>query len=248
MAITTILFYRVSRDRFGWSRLAAFPLCGVFLAIDLAFLGANIPKVPEGGWFPLTVGLVLLLVLTTWFAGRKITAERIAHRNSTMDAFIASMRSSPVPRGPGVGIYLGSNAEMVPQALASHLRHAGVLPRHVVVLAVKVENVPHMPDGGTLEHEDLGADIHRLTYRAGFSDDIDVPAILAARGSALCGFDLDRGSYVLGRETLRVTDRPGMAKWRERLFVLMVRNATTADVFFKLPPDKTIELGVQVEL
>ena len=208
MAITTILFYRVSRDRFGWSRLAAFPLCGVFLAIDLAFLGANIPKVPDGGWFPLTVGLVLLLVLTTWFAGRKITAERIAHRNSTMDEFIASMRGSPVP---------GSGRRHLPrlergdgaQALASHLRHAGVLPRHVVVLAVKVENVPHMPDGGTLEHEDLGADIHRLTYRVGFSDDIDVPAILAARGSALCGFDLDRASYVLGRETLRVTDRPG---------------------------------------
>ena len=97
------------------------------------------------------------------------------------------MRSSPVPRGPGVGIYLGSNAEMVPQALASHLRHAGVLPRHVVVLAVKVENVPRMPDGGTLEHEDLGADIHRLTYRVGFSDDIDVPAILAARARPCVG-------------------------------------------------------------
>ena len=248
MAITTILFYRVARERFGWSNAAALPLCTVFLVIDLGFLGANLPKIPAGGWFPLTVGLLLLIVLTTWFAGRRITAERIEHRNRTMAQFMASMADAAVARGPGVGVYLGSNPVTVPQALSSHLRHAGVLPAHVVVFAIHVENVPHVDLEGALEHDDLGFGVHRLVYHVGFSDDVEVPGILEVAGAKACGFSFERASFVLGRETLRVTDRPGMAKWRERLFVLMLKNATTADAYFKLPPERTIELGVQVEL
>ena len=123
-----------------------------------------------------------------------------------------------------------------------------MLPAAVVVLAVKVENRPHVFGDERLTYDDLGNGVHRLVHHAGFSDDLDIPLLLATDGARLTGLDFSAATFVLGRETLRVTDRPGMAKWRERLFVTMLRNATTADVFFKLPPDRTIELGVQVEL
>ncbi|MFN8050061.1 MAG: potassium transporter Kup [Acidimicrobiales bacterium] len=248
MAITTILFYRVARTRFGWSAARTLPLCALFMMMDLGFLGANIPKIPDGGWVPLLIGGGFLIVLTTWFAGRKITAERIEHRNRRLVDFVEDLGRTPIMRGPGVGVYLGSNPDIVPQALSSHLRHASVLPSAVVVLAVRVANRPFVTGDDRLTYEDMGNGVHRLVHQVGFSEDIDVPKMLAEEASRLTGLDFDNASFVLGRETLRVTDRPGMAKWRERLFVTMLRNATTADVFFKLPPDRTIELGVQVEL
>lgn len=248
MAITTILFYRVARTRFGWSPAKLIPLCTLFMVLDLGFLGANLLKIPDGGWVPLAIGSVFLVVLTTWFAGRKITAERIEHRNRPLTEFVADLSRHPVLRGPGVGVYLGPNPTIVPQALSSHLKHAGVLPAAVVVLAVKVANVPHITGPDRLTYEQLGAGVHQFVHLAGYSDDIDVPRLLEREASAMSGIDFTNASFVLGRETLRVTDRPGMAKWRERLFALMLRNATTADAFFQLPPERTIELGVQVEL
>jgi KUP system potassium uptake protein len=248
MAITTVLFYAYARQRMGWSKFKAGSLSSVFLLIDLGFLGANIPKIPAGGWFPLLIGFLLLTLLTTWFAGRRLTFERIMSRNLSLDDFIEGVRQSPPLRGPGVGVYLGSNSGITPQALSSHYRHASVLPEHVCVLAVVVENQPHIERDQQLIHEDLGSGFHRLVYHVGFMDDVDVPKTLHELGPDVAHLDFDRSSYVLGRETLKVTRRPGMAVWRERLFVLMLRNASTADAYFKLPPDQTIELGVQVEL
>ena len=248
MAITTVLFYAFSRQQLGWSKLRAGTMCAVFLFVDLGFLGANIPKIPAGGWFPLMIGLILLTLLTTWFAGRRLTFERIMSRNLSLDEFIDGVRLQPPLRGPGVGVYLGSNSGITPQALSSHYRHASVLPEHVCVLAVVVEGQPHVERSQQLVHEDLGLGFHRLVYHVGFMDDVDVPVTLHELGPDVAHLDFDRSSYVLGRETLRVTRRPGMAVWRERLFVLMLRNANTADAYFKLPPDQTIELGVQVEL
>lgn len=248
MVITTVLFYKVARHRFGWSRARVIPLCGLFLTLDLGFLGANLTKIPDGGWVPLVIGAGFLLVLTTWFAGRKVTGERIANLNRTLVDFVESLAEHPVLRGPGVGVYMGSNPEIVPQALSSHLRHASVLPSAVVVLAVRFENIPFVAADRQLVHDELGQGVHRIVYHVGFSEQVDVPAFLESEAAVATGLDFSNASFVLGRETLRVTDRPGMAKWRERLFVLMLRNATTADAFFKLPPDRTIELGVQVEL
>ena len=228
--------------------MQALPLCTLFMILDLGFLGANVLKIPDGGWVPLVIGGLFLLVLTTWFAGRRITADRIQNRNLDLEDFVERLDKAPIVRGPGVGVYLGSNPSIVPQALSSHLQHASVLPASVVILAVQTANVPHVMGLDRLSHDNLGHGIHRLVHHVGFSDDVDVPALLAAEGGEMTGIDFSRASFVLGRETLRVTDRPGMAKWRERLFVLMLKNATTADVYFKLPPDRTIELGVQVEL
>ncbi len=248
MAITTILFYRVARTRFGWGAPFAVTLCTMFLLVDLAFLGANIPKIPAGGWFPIVIGILVLTILTTWFAGRRITAERLVSRNVLLEDFVARWKKNPGLRGPGIGIYMGSNPATTPQALSSHYRHAGVLPEHVCVMAVLVRDVPHVPRDEQLEVVEWGDGFHQLLHRVGFMDDVDIPKMLVELGPEKTGLDFTNASFVLGRETLRVTKRPGMAMWRERLFVLMLRNANPADVYFRLPPEQTIELGVQLEL
>ncbi|MEZ5381288.1 MAG: potassium transporter Kup [Microthrixaceae bacterium] len=248
MFITTVLFYRVARDRFGWPKWSTLALTGLFLVIDLAFLGANIPKIPAGGWIPLSIGAVLLLVLTTWFTGRAITAARLADQARPMAEFAEELAEQSPMRGPGVGVYLGSNPDVVPQALSSQLKHARVLPEHVCVLAVMIQDRPHVPEDERLTAQKRSSGVWQLKIHLGYADDVDVPHELERAGKELTGLDFSTTSYVLGRETLRVTDRPGMAQWREHLFVFMLRNATTADAFFKLPPDQTIELGVQVEI
>ncbi|MCB1027598.1 MAG: potassium transporter Kup [Microthrixaceae bacterium] len=248
MFITTVLFYRVARDRFGWSIWPTSALTGLFLVIDLAFLGANLPKIPEGGWIPISIGGLILLILTTWFTGRAITAARLADTARPISDFAEELAEQPPLRGPGVGVYLGSNPDVVPQALSSHLRHARVLPEHVCVLAVMVQSRPHVPPEERLTAVKRSSGVWQLKIHLGYSDDVDVPRELERAGTELTGLDFSAASYVLGRETLRVTDRPGMAQWREHLFVFMLRNATTADAFFKLPPNQTIELGVQVEI
>ncbi len=249
MVVTTILFYRVARERFGWGPVASAALCGLFLTIDVAYLAANIPKIPAGGWFPIVIGVAVCLMLTTWYAGRRITAVRLVNRNVLLEEFIARVAArGDAVRGPGIGVYMGSNPATTPQALSSHYRHAAVLPEHVCPMAVLVQDVPHVPREEQLEVIDHGHGFVQLLHRVGFMDDIDIPLALKELGTEQTGLDFANASYVLGRETLRVTRRPGMAPWRERLFVLMLRNANPADAYFRLPPEQTIELGVQVEL
>jgi len=248
MAITTLLYFRYITHKKGWKLWKAATLCGMFLLLDLAFLGANIPKIPAGGWFPLAIGLAMMIMLTTWFAGRALLAERINARSISLAEFAEELRGTDAPRGPGVGVYLGANPDTVPQSLATHYRHAAVLPRHVVVMSVTFRNVPHVEEAKRLRYEQFGDGLCRIVASLGFMDDVDVPSMLADPASKDLGIDFSRATYVLGREAPKATKRPGMALWREKLFVLMMRNASTADQYFRLPADRTLELGVQVEL
>jgi len=248
MVITTVLFYRVARDRFGWPKAKAMWVLGGLLIVDLGFLSANIPKIPDGGWVPLAIGAAFLIVFTTWYTGRRITARRLAAEAKPLESFIELLDERDIMRNPGLGVYMGSNPDIVPQALSSHLRHARVLPSTVVVLAIKFENRPYVTGQDRIAYTDLGHGVHRIVHHSGFSDTIDIPALLAEEAPLYTPLSFDSATFILGRETLRVTGRPGMAIWREHLFVFMLRNATPADAFFKLPPDRTVELGVQVEI
>ena len=248
MVITTVLFYRVARDRFGWPKAKAMWVLGGLLIVDLGFLSANIPKIPDGGWVPLAIGAAFLTVFTTWYTGRRITARRLAAEAKPLESFIELLDERDIMRNPGLGVYMGSNPDIVPQALSSHLRHARVLPSTVVVLAIKFENRPYVTAQDRIAYTDLGHGVHRIVHHSGFSDTIDIPALLAEEAPLYTPLSFDSATFILGRETLRVTGRPGMAIWREHLFVFMLRNATPADAFFKLPPDRTVELGVQVEI
>jgi KUP system potassium uptake protein len=249
MVVTTVLFYRVARTRFGWSTPRAAALCGFFSVIDVAFLSANIPKIPHGGWFPLSVCVLLMVVFTTWKRGRALVRERLGTTETTIEDFALGLRRTPdLVRTPGLGIYLGANPLLAPQALRTHLRAARSLPEQICIVNVVTEPFPHVASDEIIRFETFPSGVSHVLVRSGFMDDPQLAPKLETIGTAACGIDFANGEYVLGRETVLVTDRPGMAKWRERLFRSMLRNSMTADVWFGLPPERTIELGTRVEL
>jgi KUP system potassium uptake protein len=248
MAITTVLFYVVARRRWNWSLPAAAALCGLFLVIDLAFFGANIIKLLDGGWFPLTVGLVIYVYLSTWKDGRRLLGERLRAVSTPLRKFIEGVRVSPPLRVPGTAVFLYSNKTGTPPALTHNLEHNHVLHESVVILNVNTLEVPHVAPDERDAVETIGEGFYRIVVNYGFMEEPDVPAVLAKID--VPGLDLDpkRVSYFLGSETLLATNKPGMMLWREKLFILMTRNANRATQYFNIPPNRVVELGSQVEL
>jgi KUP system potassium uptake protein len=248
MVITALLLYVVATERWKWSVPVAALVTGVFLAIDLAFFGANLLKVLHGGWLPIVIAGVLFTLMTTWKTGRRILAERLSARALPLDQFMAGLGASDPVRVPGTAVFMTAQPRGTPQALVHNLRHNKVLHARVVVLTVQTTQTPHVQRDERVEIQPLGQDVFNVTLRYGFMDDPHVPyALQLAREQGL-PIDDEDVTYFLGRETVIVTQGSGMAVWREKLFVLMARNAVRATAFFKLPPDRVVELGVQVEI
>jgi KUP system potassium uptake protein len=217
-----------------------------FFAIDLAFFGANLLKVFSGGWLPIVIGVVLFTLMTTWKKGRQILAERLVARAIPLEEFMATLDPATI-RVPGTAVFMTAQAHGTPPALLHNLRHNKVLHERVVVLTVKTTNTPHVSPGERLSVEPLGQEVYNVTLRYGFMDEPHVPEALALAGDHGLPIDPDTSTYFLGRETVIVTRTARMAVWRERLFVVMARNAVRATAFFRLPPERVVELGVQVE-
>jgi KUP system potassium uptake protein len=249
MVITTMLFIAVARERWGWSMPALVLLGGLFFAADLAFFGANMLRVPRGGWFPLAIATCVLAVMTTWARGREILARRLAASTLPVEFFLADLEDNPPRRTPGTGIFMARGPSGTPPALLHTLQHFGAVPERVVILNVTTAQVPRVADDRRVEVRELGQGFHRVVLRYGFMEDPHVARDLEA--SRIPGFELDlsQATFFLGRETVIATQgRVGMAFWREHLFGFMAKNARLASSFFHLPPDHVIELGVQVEL
>ncbi|HEX2205568.1 MAG TPA: KUP/HAK/KT family potassium transporter, partial [Longimicrobium sp.] len=248
MVITTILLGVVERERWKWPLWATLLFGGFFLAVDLAFWGANIVKIPAGGWFPLVVGAVVFTAMTTWKTGRRILADRLQERTLPIELFLADVGANPPHRVPGTAIFMYSGRDGTPPALLHSLKHYKVLHETVVFLAVVTEEVPHVDEGERWTIEAMGHGFHRLVLSYGFMEEPNVPEALKAVHAP--GLDLTsaKTSFFLGRETLIPSKRKGMAPWREHLFSLMSRNARTATSFFGLPPNRVVELGAQIEL
>jgi KUP system potassium uptake protein len=248
MAITTVLFYCVARERFGWTVVQAGAPALFFLAVDLAFFLANAVKIAHGGWFPLLVGVVVFTAMTTWKTGRRILADRLQETTLPVDLFLDGLRIDPPVRVRGTAVFMSGSPDGVPPALLHNLKHNKVLHETVVLLRVDTEEVPHVPEAERVTLDELGSGIFRIVMHYGFMEDPDVPAVLAAvRHPGLAFPEMDT-TFFLGRETLIASSRPGMAIWRERLFSVMARNARTATSFFALPPNRVVELGAQIEL
>jgi KUP system potassium uptake protein len=248
MVMTTVLFYVVARERFSWNPLLVVPLCVVFLVVDLAFFSATLFKIPEGGWFPLVVGVVVFTILTTWRSGRQIVHERLLHGGLPIASFVESLFSDPPVRTKGAGAYLFATPGVTPPALLASLRHTDALHEQVLVISVVTEKRPRVLAVKRADIIDLGHGFHEIVLHYGFMEVPDVPLALAERVEMEVGIDLRSISYFVSRESLRVTKKPGMARWREHLFAVMSRNATSAADYFRLPLDQTIELAVAVEL
>jgi KUP system potassium uptake protein len=249
MIITTLLAYVVARELLGWSVALAGAITAAFLFCDIAFLAANLFKIADGGWFPLLVATIVFTVMTTWRRGRQILNARLHDGALSPEDFVASIRGRSPVRVPGTAVFMHRSREVIPSALLHSLKHYKALHKNVILLTVLAEEVSHLRDDERMQFEELGEGIYRVTGRYGYMEEPDIPALLARVSDehALPTPPMDT-TYFLGRETLIVTDRPsGMVKWREKLFASMTRNAESASRFFRLPPNRVVELGAQIE-
>jgi KUP system potassium uptake protein len=248
MIITALLLHVVAIERWSWPPPAAFAVTTVFLLIDLSFFSANLLKVVQGGWLPIAIGVTLFTMMTTWKTGRRIVAERLTARAFPLEAFVTAVRTAPPPRVPGTAIFMTAQPTGTPAALVHNLHYNKMLHDHVVVLTVATVPTPHADAGARVSVSAMGANVYNARIQYGFMEDPDVPEVLGHLRDSGVPIDTNDVTFFLGRETIVVGRRTGMAIWREKLFVLMSRNAVRATAFFKLPPERVVELGVQVEM
>lgn len=250
MLIDTVLLAIVAHALWPRGRRWVLPLCGLFLVIDLAFATANLAKVPQGGWFPLLLGLVLFTLLRTWRRGRLLLRARIREHGEKLDDFLPGLMLAPPTRVPGTAVFLSADRGVVPQALVHNLKHNKVLHERNVVLTVDTLAVPYAPRDKRLEAREIGDDFHRVTLRFGFMETPDVPVALMAACDVEGDFWIDPQdtTYFTSRETVVAGVRHGMVVWREKLFSTMHRNAAPASAYFCIPGDRLVELGTPVEI
>jgi KUP system potassium uptake protein len=248
MIITVLLLYRVMTERWHWPKPAALAVVFVFLSIDVAFFGANALKIVQGGWVTLAVALILFTLMTTWRTGRRLVAERLTARAIPLEEFMTTVEATQPLRVPGTAVFMTAQPTGTPPALAHNLRYNKILHQHVVVLTVSTAQVPHVPADERISIQPFGHALFNVKVQYGFMEDPNVPEALDQARQQGLEVDTEDVIYFLGRETIIVTRKTGMAIWREKLFVLMARNAVRATAFFRLPPERVVELGVQVEL
>jgi KUP system potassium uptake protein len=248
MVITTVLYFVVARERWRWNRWVVVLVTATFLIMDLAFWGANLIKIPHGGWFPLVMGGLLLLIMATWRRGRAILTRRLTADLLPAEAFVADVHRRAPTRVPGTAVFLYSNPEATPPALLHNLKHNRVLHERILFVSVAVVETPQVPSTERASVVSLGEGFFRVTLRYGFMEEPDIPAALAGLAPAGLVLRPMETTYFLGRETV-VRSRSGrISGWRAALFGIMNRNATPASSFFRLPPNRVVELGAQIEL
>lgn len=248
MVITAALAFLVARETWRWSLGLAVFVFGGLLTIDLAFLGANALKVMDGGWFPLALALGLFVLMTTWSRGRTVLNERLKESTLPLDAFLESLATSKVTRVQGTAVFMTGAASGTPPALLHNFKHNKVVHERVVLLTVETNDVPHVADEEHLTVTPLEHGFVRVVARFGFMQSPAVPELLPAlarKGLVLKEMDT---SWFLGRETLLPTKRSGFSQWRKALFGWMSKNARPATAYFRLPPNRVVELGSQIEL
>ncbi len=248
MVATTVLLFFVCRSVWKWGFAKTMLLTSFFLAIDVAFFGANIIKFFSGGWFPLAVGAGVFILMTTWRRGRMILNERLSEVALPDHLFIDSLKAEKPLRVSGTAVFLDRTPDATPHALLHNIKHNKIIHEQVILLTIITEESPHVPENKRIKIVSRGECIYRMVIKFGFMEDPDVTEVL--RKVEINGKKLkpEQMSFFLGREKLIATDRPGMAIWREKLFAWMSQNATGAAYFFNLPPDRIVELGASIEL
>ena len=248
MLITGALLPIVGRLRWRWPVPAVVAFVLVFVVIDLSYVAGNAFKILDGGWLPLVIAALIFTLMTTWKTGRRLVAERLTARAFPLEDFVAGVAADPPTRVDGTAVFMTAQPIGTPAALAHNLRYNKVLHEHVIVLTAATLPVPYTTPDERLTVQRLGQGLYNVRVQYGFMEDPDIPEALMQIKAMGVPIDPDDVTFFLGRETIVVSDRPGMAKWREKLFVLMARNAVRATSFFKLPPERVVELGVQVEM
>ena len=253
MAITTLLFHRVMRDRWNWRRTVAWPLTVLFFTVDLAFFASNLIKIEEGGWFPLAAAAFVFTLMSTWKRGRSLLSEQLRGAGLPLDLFLPELDRRPVHRVPGTAVFMTSNPGTVPPVALHHLKHNKVLHERVLLVSIATEGIPTVPPQTRATVRALSGGFVQVMARYGFMETPNIPSLLASLptssipGPPLAKVTMET-SYYLGRDTVLPTGPARMAYWRKRLFILMGRNARTASAFFGLPPNRVVEMGGQIQL
>ena len=246
MVITSILAFIVVRNLWGWGWIRGGLLIAFLLTIDLAFFSANVIKIEQGGWFPLTFGLGVFILMSTWKRGRQLLRDRMQQDALALEPFAKSMGPGSITRVPGTAIFLTANPDGVPHALLHNMTHNKVLHEQAVILYVQILDVPHAADNERLEYRALPNNFHRLIVRFGFKDVPDLPQALELGKQYGLPLNPMETSFFLGRETLLPNTASGMSAWRKKLFITMYRNASSTVSFLKIPPYRVVEMGAQV--
>jgi KUP system potassium uptake protein len=248
MFIDTCLLAVVLFALWGWNKWLAGGLLALFFVVDTAYFAANLLKVPAGGWFPLLIGLVAFTLLTTWAKGRQLLARQLKQGDIPIPLFIKSAANSAA-RVPGTAVFMTSQADAVPHALLHNLKHNKVLHERSIFLKVAIEDVPYIDPERQIEVEELGQGFYRIVLHFGFMQDMDVPAALSQIASCGLPFRMMETSFFLSRQTpLAEANVRGMWLWREKLFAWMMRNAESPMEFFRLPPNRVVEMGSQIKI
>jgi len=248
MGITTYLYYLVCRVRWGYSEGKALAFLIPFLIIDMTFFGANAVKIADGGWFPLAVGTLVFAVMTTWWRGR-MELSRVMEAGTIPDeVFLADIATAPPARVSGTAVFMSSGGDGIPNVLLHHIKHNQVLHAQNILFSAKIEPVPWIDTEHTMEVRSLGHGMYRVIARVGFMQQTDVPRLLQRCSDSGIKAERMTTTYYLGRQTLLTTGKSRMARWRKLVFSFLSRNARSPTEFFNLPPNRVVELGLQIEL
>ncbi|MBT2866622.1 low affinity potassium transporter Kup [Chromobacterium violaceum] len=248
MLITTLLFFVVARVNWRWPLPLALGITLLFGVIDTAFFAANVHKVADGGWLPLVMGMAIFTLMSTWKQGRDILFKRLREQALPLDDFIHNLEAYPPARVEGTAVFLTSTLHGVPHALLHNLKHNKVLHERVVLMTVRTEDIPYVPEDERLEIVQMSASFWRVMARYGFKEEPNVVEVLDKCAKEGFEMELMDTSFFLSRETIVSTGHPGMARWRQKIFLWMSKNALRATDFFQVPTNRVVELGAQVEL
>jgi len=238
----------VAHRLWGWKLGCCVALGAFFLVVDCGFLGANLLKIPSGGWFPLVIGCGMFLLMTTWKRGRQILSRRLSEESLPLELFLKRQKEHPILKVAGTAVFMTGAFDVVPIALLHNIKHNKVIHERVVFCTVQTEPVPRVPAKDRVVVEGLADGFYRITVRYGFFQEPDIPKVLRLCKAFGLEFDVMQTSFFLGRETLIPSVQPELPLWREQLFIVMSRNAVSATDFFRIPAGRVVELGTQVQL
>lgn len=248
MIITTLLAYIVAKNRWGWSVSKSLFVFGGFFFIDIAFFGANILKIKDGGWVPLLIGTVIYLLMTTWQKGRKVLYRKLKERSISIEIFCQRLLQKPPLRISGTAIYMAGDPWGVPVPLLHNIKHNKVLHERVAILTIMTKEVPSISKGSRVEIQEIIPNFYRILVYYGFMETPKMKHILEACRQKNIHFNVNETTFVLGRETILPSNDPSLSLWQEKLFAFMSRNAQRPTAFFKIPPNQVIEVGIQIEV
>jgi KUP system potassium uptake protein len=248
MIITTVLFFVVARKRWHWPLMWAASLAGLFLLVDVPFFAANLSKILHGAWFPLVIGTAFFTLMLTWAKGRRTLADNLRKIMPPIHQFIVDLSSHPPNRIEGDAVFLAGSRSAVPVALAKNVKHNHVVHSRTILLHFRAEDLPRIPSLEKIQTEKLGGGFYRIVVHYGFMEDPSLANVFSlARGQGL-DMNPETTSFYIGRGNLVIAEPSSMAHWRASLFMFMSRNSADATSFFRLPADRVIEIGVQLEI